>query len=190
MRPVLQLLVLSVGLGLLWRLEVAWHGWEGLIWIGYVHLAVPVGVVAFLVWLATTPVVRSSPRRWGLLGVATVHAGITVFLTRMLLFELFGRFAFLAIYALYGLVAQMVFAPAVAWGLGRLLGFPLRRWTLPVSILLLAASPWLAMLVLDVLGTRADGIHTIKSGAIIPFVVFAFGLPWVFPVVGTEAAQR
>jgi len=35
---------------LLWRIEVEFHGWTGLIWLEYFHWAVPVGFGLFLVW--------------------------------------------------------------------------------------------------------------------------------------------
>lgn len=41
--PLISLLFLAVFLGLLWRIEVEVHGWQGLIWVSYFHVAVPVG---------------------------------------------------------------------------------------------------------------------------------------------------
>ena len=47
------LLLVRVGLlaGGLWRAELEWHGWTGLLWLGYFHLAVPAGAAAFIAWV-------------------------------------------------------------------------------------------------------------------------------------------
>ena len=34
---ILSLITLSILAGLLWRLEVEYHGWAGLIWLTYFH---------------------------------------------------------------------------------------------------------------------------------------------------------
>ncbi|MEI2675469.1 MAG: hypothetical protein V9F05_15640 [Chitinophagaceae bacterium] len=48
--PYISLTLLSLLCGLLWRIEVAYHGWTGLIWLKYFHWAVPVGFGLFLIW--------------------------------------------------------------------------------------------------------------------------------------------
>lgn len=71
-RHLVELVLLAFGLAALWRAEVEWHGWAGLTWLGYAHLAVPVGALLFLAWLAQTRIVAEGGRRFGLLGIAVL----------------------------------------------------------------------------------------------------------------------
>ena len=103
-QPLVELVALAALLGVVWRGEVEWHGWDGLRWVGYFHWAVPVGGIAFLAWLASTPVVRAVGRRWGLLGIALPHAVLSIWLTHECLFGMFNRFAVGAPFFLFLLI--------------------------------------------------------------------------------------
>ncbi|MFM7023289.1 MAG: hypothetical protein ACKOXB_09940 [Flavobacteriales bacterium] len=48
--PLASLIVTAILCGFLWRVEVEYHGWQGLIWISYFHMAIPVGFTLFLLW--------------------------------------------------------------------------------------------------------------------------------------------
>jgi hypothetical protein len=47
---ILSLIIVSIISGIIWRLEVEYHGWHGLTWLTYFHLAIPIGFGLFLVW--------------------------------------------------------------------------------------------------------------------------------------------
>ncbi|MCB9677170.1 MAG: hypothetical protein H6737_18780 [Alphaproteobacteria bacterium] len=178
-QPLVELVALAALLGVVWRGEVEWHGWDGLRWVGYFHWAVPVGGIAFLAWLASTPVVRAVGRRWGLLGIALPHAVLSIWLTHECLFGMFNRFAVGAPFFLLVLFANAFFAPVVAWGVGRVLHHPLPAWSLLASVTLSVGTPFLAYAALGVIDPlHADAIHAVKTGMAVPFVVLAFGLPW------------
>ncbi|MEZ4320718.1 MAG: hypothetical protein R3F61_24770 [Myxococcota bacterium] len=122
MRPLVDLLLLAALLGAFWRAEVEWHGWHGLIWVQYFHWVVPVGVLAFLAWLGQTPIVVHTGRRWGLLGLAAVHAVVTVVLVHTFLFGIFQRFSLFRLQWLVALCTLGLVAPpsrggwAGCWG--------------------------------------------------------------------------
>ncbi|MBL4753370.1 MAG: hypothetical protein JKY52_07240 [Flavobacteriales bacterium] len=59
---ILSLGILSLVLGVLWRLEVEYHGWEALKWIGYFHYAVPVGFLLFIAWANLISELERKPR--------------------------------------------------------------------------------------------------------------------------------
>lgn len=48
--PFISLLWLALVCGGLWRWEVEYHGWRGLIWVSYFHYAIPIGFGLFLLW--------------------------------------------------------------------------------------------------------------------------------------------
>jgi len=169
-RHLAELVALSVLLAALWRAEVEWHGWAGLTWISYPHLAVPLGAALFLAWVAQTRIVRATGRRWGLLGLALPYAATTLLGYAMLLrmgLQTWGVPPALLV------ALGLVFAwPLVAFGIGRITGHPL-SWRLlaPSSLLVWAHLP-LGSLV------AGDAIHAVKTGAAVVPMVIGLGLPW------------
>jgi hypothetical protein len=54
---------------IIWRVEVELRGWEGLKWISYYHLAIPIGVGVFATWLALCSNLPSLRKRLNLTGL-------------------------------------------------------------------------------------------------------------------------
>lgn len=46
-----SLIVLALLVGGLWRAEIEYHGWGGLVWLSYFHWAMPVGIGLILIWV-------------------------------------------------------------------------------------------------------------------------------------------
>ena len=171
MKPLVSLVLLGLGCGLLWYAEVLWLGWDGLIWTRYTHLAPFVGAAAFLAWLAWTPTARSQPRRAGLIGLAALWAALCIWRQEVTWRAFAGLMDPLAFPEL---VASTLAMPAGAFCIGYALGYRLRLWTLPVSVLLVV----MHMIVPPLFG---DVIHSIKAGWSVPWVVIGLGLPWAVP---------
>lgn len=180
------LVVLALLLALVWRAEVEWHGWEGLIWVAAPHRAVPVGVVAFVAWTLTTEMAPTGRvARAKLLVFGVTWAAITLWLLDEHLRILFGRW-FLPptrgqlVAMMVRLLAVSIATPIGAFLLGRATGARLRLWTLPVSITIFLAALPLGMWVLPLVEPSHTGIeHAVKTGAAVPFAVLGMGIPWV-----------
>lgn len=196
-RRLAQLLALAVGCGVLWRAEVEYRGWEGLTWLTYEHLAVPIGAAAFLLWVARSDAAPRGRRRVAFLVVAAGYAALALGLVEWALAVLFvtGPMAF----PLLGASPWHVFGPVVVAVLGvptgaflvaRAFGARLPWRGLPVSLALAVAAGPAGLVVLQVLEPdHADDIHVVKTGAAIPFVVLALGVPWVLAGARRDEAR-
>lgn len=211
-----RITLVAMGLlcGGLWRAEVAWHGWTGLRWLGYYHLAVPIGVVLFLVWLAMFSAVSPVWKKVFFLAAAALLA---VVLHVVVSFALYFHFAYGPTsmpaflthgpdrMSAFGRILYFVYpgVPVLAWGVARVFGVraSLRRLALSVAVFLLALP--VARAALDLSGHvgRPDSIHAIKSGFIVPLLMIGLGiifLPFTGPresgtgpggAVGTAVGQ-
>lgn len=177
-----SLVALSLFAGFAWRVELELRGWEGLAWINAPHHAVPLAIAAFLAWTWLFVDAPSRPHRLALTIALAVFAAVCVPLVR---FSLSLAFA-----GPWGLV-HSPFAP-VAWsalwwwlltpttvaGILRLGGVRTTwtRWALSQALFL--AAPFFAMGAIAVWPQHgsSDAIHTIKSGLLVPPLVFALGL--------------
>jgi hypothetical protein len=197
LRSLVQLAALSIALAVVWRAEVELHGWDGLIWISYFHWAVPVGVVAFLAWVATSANAPSGRRRWVLLALGCVYAAVVLNWESVVLTTVFysGAFDIIAgtssIVWIEAMVLASVFGvPLGAFVLARLCGATLPWWSLVLSLCLSAAAGPAAVWLLRVVDpAHADDIHAVKTGAAVPFVVFALGVPWAARPIRRQAKQ-
>lgn len=174
-RP-LSLLAVALVSTLAWRRELYAHGWAGLDWIGYFHRAIPLGVALWIAWAVAASRVASHRRR-AVLAVALVAASAPMYFSVGLaangVFQRFGGGinAFTA--------ALWLLPPLVVIALGAAVGAR-TTWALRAASLLL----WAGALPLGVLwlwGTApefADTLHAIKTGAAIPWLVIALGLPF------------
>jgi hypothetical protein len=175
---------IGVGAGLLWRLEIEYHGWAGLDWIGYYHWAVPISVTAFILWALRYCEIEPRARLVKFAIVLLLLAVVLGSATQIILWDyfilgpraiLFGRREFgPSIFVLYPLV------PLIVWFVSKLFGQrgSLVRGLLSLSVFL-AAFP-LALLLLSITGAReVDAIHTIKSGFIVPWLVIGLGVLFV-----------
>lgn len=206
----LSLVLVAVLAAGLWRVEVEYHGWDGLIWIGYYHWAVPASAGLFLVWAGVFCGVRPAWKRAALLSSIAGFAVAAWFASRWALVQWFGGAPFF----MYWRLPWTHFEPAIPWGGGQVYLGP---WALPViypaiplfacliarafgrcrtwrhwllaNALFLGAYPAavLALKITEHVGHDDAPIHTIKSGLIVPLLVIGLGVPFL-PLGGAGRA--
>lgn len=199
----ITLVAMGLLCGGLWRAEVAWHGWTGLAWLGYYHLAVPISVILFLVWLAAF---SSATPAWKKVVFLASAVLVAVVLHVVVPFALYFHFVCgpTSMPALLingpdrmsalGRIIYFVYpgVPVVAWGIARLFGVraSLGRLALSVGVFLLAQP--VARLALELTGHvgGSDSIHAIKSGFIVPLLVMGLGIIFLpFPRLDESGAR-
>ena len=186
--PYPSLTLLSLICGLLWRIEVEYHGWTGLIWLGYFHWAVPVGFGLFLVW--ANGFVDVIPNRKVLFNVVAIIFGALVY---------YGLDISLTYFFSQGPTAYMLLNTTPAWkynlfrnafyliiplmpvGTFFILKFfgkhiPLAR--LVLSVVGIIVSIPLSTLLLELVNHKGghDYLHALKSGFLIPLWCFSIGV--------------
>ena len=176
------LLLVSLVAAAVFRLEVEYHGWTGLIWIGYFHWAIPIGVALFCGWLALFADIRPLWKRAAFvisaaLFAAAIYYPVWIFLVWhynwFIIYESWRRLAVQS-----SIFALLPAIPLAFAGLAWLFGQRFRWFHLAASLaLFMLASPLTMLLrpLFDHAGYN-DSIHTIKSGCIVPFLMFALGL--------------
>ena len=181
-KPIYSLIALSLLCGLLWRMEVEWHGWRSLAWISYFHWAVPVGFGSFLLWANTQLWMTVNQRRW--VNLAALTYGVILYYVLGTSLTYIFRPVFMPtsewIYLCwqYSIFITVPFMPVgtyyILYFLGKKAHLKFLVWacfgmmlSVPVSILLLEVSSHKG---------GANVIHTLKSGVIIPFWIFSNGL--------------
>lgn len=187
-QPIASLITIAFTCGLLWRMELEYHGWRGLTWISYFHYAIPIGFGVFLLWANQLITISRKERIFInmlaiLLGVL-LYIGLKVSLTyrfssgssALLAFmvepawktTLFKYAIFLIIPAFpicaYFILKAFKYQPSFKLLVMVLIGIII---SIPISITLLSA--------INHKGEH-DFIHSIKSGILIPFWVFSIGL--------------
>jgi hypothetical protein len=178
------LLLVAVGLlaGGLWRAEVEWHGWGGLTWIGYFHLAVPVGAAAFIAWVAWAN--RHLPR-WHRIFVVLVLALATAVTYGVTKESLSTVYTWSSWY--YGAGDLIWRAQARVWWyliptlyavLARALRLGVGFWRVVLAHwLFIGAQPLcIGLLFVAHRPSEANFLHAIKTGFIIPFLTVAIGI--------------
>ena len=202
----ISLFVVAVAGMLLWREELYRHGWDGLDWIGYFHWAIPEGVALFLVWLAIFCGITPPIRRVGFVVTAAAFALGVYYAVDFAVFWYFGPpgppLGFLLLMTegetpirLYHHVFYLVVPaiPLFACLGAKVFGVRVTRakWILSVALFLAAGPISICLLAATRHEGGPDGIHTIKSGYIIPFLIVSLGIPFLpFPTRRrTEPAQ-
>lgn len=177
MTPLRSLLGIAVIAGIVWRLEVEWRGWAGLLWVGYFHLAVPVGVGLFLAWVARWVEAVNARHRVAIVGALSAYALVAVPATKLSLEMAFGRWAFAWGSAWFGLWWWLL-APTTMAGLLVLCraapGW--RRWAVSQASFVLALPVATMFLEWFPQHGERDVLHTIKSGILMPLLVLALGV--------------
>jgi hypothetical protein len=195
-RALAELAALSLICALLWRAEVEWNGWDGLLWVEYFHWALPAGVLLFWGWVVLrAPATPAHPGPRAVLAVLLpTYAVLVLYNLQSVLFTAHSRLFFLfegSLWQLASFVGVAALAPAGAYMVGLLCGARLWWPTLPMSWALYLATFPLgigALLLLE--PSRADLVHSVKTGAAVPFAVFAFGLPWALPRATASAPRE
>lgn len=172
------LIAIALGSGALWRLEVNARDWSGLTWASYFHWAIPAAVSAFLLWALC---VSRVPSRGYKIAFAVMFMLSSVPLYWWSLLILRGAFAFGSNnhWLVWSGFTAVPVALAVMAYFSKLESTWTRRFA---SIVLWVAAMPLALAWLKLIRSPyADEIHTIKTGTIVPLLVFALGMQLLPP---------
>jgi len=184
-KAMFSLILIGLIAGVLWRLEVEWHGWEGLVWTTYFHWAYPAGVLLFVAWLSAFCGVAGLKFRIAFILILFFYFAAVYPIVENSAKELFYRNIFMgspswwdrrfSIFIIFPLVfwiflciARIFKAPMSLKG--SILSFGLYLLSFPIAELLLALFHHRG---------GADTLHAIKSGFVIPLMVLSFGFPFV-----------
>ena len=183
----ISLIFSALIIGLIWRLEVEYQGWAGLIWLSYFHWAIPIGFILFLVWanmqfrmqLNKRIVLNFSATIYGIL----LYFGLSITLSFYFIGGPTGILLNSQIPEWLSYALQWAFFPLIllhpigAYLLLKLFNKTPTPKYLLCSIVGFILSVPLAVLVLELVQHKGgqDIIHTLKSGVLIPFWVFSFG---------------
>ncbi len=183
----ITLFIIAILCGAIWRIEVEYHGWNGLNWIGYYHWAVPISLIIFLFW-ANLLFDFSLKKRLAINAAALlISAFLLYWLSKFLVF-LFnaGPSAMLMhfqmgewtrlfySYAIYILIPLFPISAAIIL---RLANVKCSWYYVAISVIAMFLSIPLACYILDWTNHigGANYIHAIKSGVLIPFSLFSMG---------------
>lgn len=183
-----SLIILALLCGVIWRAEVEYYGWQGLIWISYFHIAIPIGFGLFLIW-ANTFFDLSLFKRV-LLNLTAVLFGILVYFgLGISLTYMFngGPSAFIMEMhtsewqSTFIAFSHFILIPLIPIGIYFILRlFKIRRpWkSLLNGIIGIIISIPVSIILLELLNHKGeqDFIHSIKSGILIPLWIISIGL--------------
>lgn len=190
-RPLISLAALSILCGIIWRCEVEYHGWTGLIWIGYYHIAMPISFVLFLFW-ANQFFKLNSPKRilmntFAIILALAIYVSIRTSVYYVYtggpkgLFLYLSNSEFMLKLKKYQALITIPLSPIAVFALLKVFKLKPSIKQLLLSELMLIISLPLSMFLLYVVDHEGgyDELHAIKSGFLIPFVIFTFGLLFV-----------
>lgn len=186
--PTVSLIILSTVVGLLWRIEIEYHGWTGLIWLSYFHLAIPLGFILFLAW--GNYFISINFKKRILLNVLAIIYGILIYygLGTSLTYNFAGGpsgFLLVMQSAKWQLNLMRIsllfiipFIPIGTYLILKLFKTVPKFKYLIYSIVGMIISIPISVFLLVILNHKGgqDLIHSIKSGILIPFWVFSIGL--------------
>lgn len=200
--PITSLLATALLCGILWRVEVEYHGWAGLIWLSYFHCAIPVGFALFLLW-ANQLIDMGQKRRAAFNLVAVLYGVFAYFGLQTSLVYTFAS-------GMYGLVLGMhtsewqlyffrylpfvilPFLPIGAYLILTAFGKKTAFRYLIAATIGMMISLLLSTAILQVIDHRGghDYVHIVKSGIIIPFGVLSIGLVLVGQRINNNDAEH
>ena len=174
-----------------WWLEVHLRGWDGLRWVGYFHIALPVGVALFIAWLNWHCRVTPPGKRVGYLVAVVAFATLAYQVVNWSLRWHFGGYAIWAPFedwpltyklSLFSIFAVFPALPIAFLAVSRLFGIRFTPAGLIAGLLAYGLAIPVAIFVIYITGHRGapDVIHTIKTGFCIPLLMLGLGLPLVF----------
>jgi hypothetical protein len=207
--PSITLLLLALTAGLAWRIELELRsGWASLAWLGYFHWAAPIFVAAFIAWVAVFAAVRRRAAFVSaVVGLAVVAYDIAEIALRFF-FDAGPSAAFTAVSLGHGDLGVGIgrfevlrWLSLAAWSLiplsfcllCRLFGAPVTLPRALCSAALFVVSWPVAVFVRGFFEQHGspDGIHALKSGFVVPFLVVSLGIPLLhFPPVTSHASPR
>tara|TARA_B110000211_G_C14025513_1_gene529616 strand:- start:837 stop:1484 length:648 start_codon:yes stop_codon:yes gene_type:complete len=183
-----SLIILALFSGLFWRLELEYHGWRGLLWLGSPNNAVPISYCLFLIW--SLPFIKLK------VSLKILFYALIVLLTLISVYSIMLTIQNMYLRGPLGLI-RMFERPSIIKTLIRNSAFFILPLTSVASFYIIKAfklSIKLKSYLLAIIGVivsfpisifllyitdhkgGADVIHSIKSGFVIPFLVFSFGL--------------
>ncbi len=187
---VLSLAFVSILIGLIWRIEIEFHGWAGLTWITYFHFSVPIGFILFMTWanamvridFAKRVIINVIGIGFAVLMILLIHMSLTTIFaggpSALMMMKLLGWKYYFITYSIFILIPMLVVGPFLILKLFKqAVNFKLLILGLLVMLIALPVALFLLELV-NHQGSH-DAIHTIKSGLIFPFWIFAIGLVFI-----------
>jgi len=184
----ISLIALSILIGLLWRMEVEYHGWAGLKWLSYFHLAIPAGICLFLAWANFFVKLELKEKLFinilSLLYGGLIYYGLATSLTYNFAGGPSGLFLSMQTpqWAFDLLRLSILFiVPIMPTGSFLILKLFRREPTFKFLILAIAGviiSIPLSIFILGIVEHKGghDFIHAIKNGILFPFWVFSIGI--------------
>ncbi|WNJ17938.1 hypothetical protein [Pontibacter sp. G13] len=186
-KPTIWLGIIALLSGIMWRVELEYHGWAGLNWLGYFHWSLVATTGMYMVWAhILLPV---TPKRRILLQIAAI-----VYAAYMYIWFVSGQHYWHSKFArfwfpdspwdrLYSLWLNTGATGIALLPLGQALILRAFGYKIHIRIAFTAAfgmvlSFVFAMQILTAIDHRggADMIHAIKSGVILPFWTFCCGM--------------
>jgi len=196
----MSLVAVSLAAAGLWRAEVEWHGWDGLIWLRYFHWAVPISAGVFIAWIAVFCGAHPWWKRASLVAAEVVFAIVALWAAEATMWWYFGngpwpveRMLFIFAYHVrlgpwrlilpgYTLFIVYPLVPILGCVIARAFG-ACRTWKhwLVSNVVFLGAYPVAyAAMGLTRFGWNHDAsIHTIKTGFIVPLLVVGLGIAFL-----------
>ncbi len=185
------LTLLSLQCGLLWRIEVEYHGWSGLIWLGYFHWAVPVGFGLFLIW--ANGFVELDGNKRVLFNVVAIVFGALIFYGLGISLSYFFNQPLNGINTLitvppwkYHLFRNAFYFIIPFMSVGtflilKLFGKKVGVKRLLLSLVCIILSIPFSTILLELINHKggSDYIHALKSGFIIPLWCFSIGILFI-----------
>jgi hypothetical protein len=186
--PHITLLVTAIICGLLWRIELEYHGWSGLIWLSYFHFAVPIGFGIFLFW--ANLFMSMDWKRRALLNLIAVIYGLLMYygLGLSLTYNYISGPSALLMDTItpewllssigYSIFLLVPFIPIGAYTIVKVFKIPISFKYLVLAIIVVVLSVPLSTFILKIISHKGgnDFLHSIKSGILIPFWVLSVGL--------------
>lgn len=186
--PIVSLIATAVLCGLLWRIEVEYRGWAGLLWLSYFHYAIPAGFALFLLWANHCIDMKWQQRVFFNLTAAWYGAGVYLALALSLsctfasgpaaLVTLWHKQVWWSYLCASSSFLVMLFLPVGAYLILTAFRKKVRSHFLVFGIAGMLLSVPLSIVLLFLFQHKGghDTIHAIKSGILIPFWVFSLGL--------------
>lgn len=189
-KRIIYLLLLGLLLGFIWRIEVEYYGWEGLIWLGYSHASIRIGGLLFALWLwlSTRKLINKSVKLslifilWGMVAISILYiVSYSYFVIGPLAFM--NLLTFGSAFLVMKTVAPFVWSLTILtlyWIYSKFFKFPLLVGF--IGFLIWTFSWHLGLLIISVIPENGwpDLLHSLKTGWMIPFSVLGVGLPIAF----------
>ena len=189
--PFISLFCTALLCGIIWRAEVEYHGWSGLIWLDYFHMAIPIGFVLFLVWanffvdlvIAKRMAINITA---GIFGIAlfyllalSLNVNFAAGPGAMFLLLLPAWKLYVSQFSIFFIVAFISFG---TWLILRLFKIRVKAKFMAFSIIAIFASVPLSVLILQIINDKgpADVIHTLKTGVLIPLWIISVGILFIY----------